>query len=329
MLEDMAEDRIVITIIIPIYNVGPFVKDCLKSVFSQSYKGQIECILIDDCGTDDSMVTVQNLIKNYSGSIIFKVLHHKTNRGLSAARNTGIDAATGDYLFFLDSDDELPSNCIKDLVEGTYGKKIDIIAGNFEICGGSRTIIKDYKQNVFYSNNTDEIIKYYTDEKLYMMAWNKLVRRSFIIENNLYFKEGIIHEDVLWSLLVINHASSLHIISTSTYFYNMRDGSITNSMSLRKSFDSWIIIIDEFEKSILNGNVKNTKDNRNYIEKKKYEWLSTIYGYKKITFKEKMMYFRRIMAYNGSVNIILKILLARVKNPIKFYLCNKLCRFYD
>lgn len=325
----MLNEKIVITIIIPIYNVGPFITSCLQSVFAQTYKGKIECILVDDCGTDNSLAIAQKLVNNYIGPIKFKILHHKKNRGLSAARNTGIDASTGDYLLFLDSDDELPPNSIKDLIEGTNGLQMDIVVGNFEICGGDRTIIKDYKQDVFYSNDTAEIIKYYTDEKLYMMAWNKLVRRSFIKKYNLYFKEGIIHEDVLWSLLVINRASSLHIISTPTYIYNIRDGSITNSMNLQKSFDSWMTIIDEFEKSILVGYVQNTKENRNYIEKKKFEWLSTIYGYKGITFKEKLMYMRRILIYKGSVKIVFKIVLARVKNPIKYHLSNKLFRFHD
>jgi glycosyltransferase involved in cell wall biosynthesis len=71
----------------------------------QTYEGDIECIVVDDCGTDGSMGIVNKLILEYNGPIMFKILHHTHNRGLSAARNTGISNASGDYLLFLDSDD--------------------------------------------------------------------------------------------------------------------------------------------------------------------------------------------------------------------------------
>ena len=89
-----------ISIIVPVYNVEPYVEECIHSVMRQTYTGPMECIVVDDCGTDNSMAVVEGLIANYKGPISFKVLHHKHNRGLSAARNTGMDAATGDYYFF-------------------------------------------------------------------------------------------------------------------------------------------------------------------------------------------------------------------------------------
>ena len=102
-----------ISIIIPIYNVEPYIEDCLQSVMRQTYRGMMECILVDDCGTDNSMKVAEQLIKIYNGPIDFKVLHHEHNRGLSAARNTGIDAACGDYVYFLDSDDWISDDCFE------------------------------------------------------------------------------------------------------------------------------------------------------------------------------------------------------------------------
>lgn len=83
---------ILVSIIIPVNNVSDYVEECLQSVAAQTYTA-IECIIVDDCGTDDSMQKVESFITNYQGPITFKILHHEHNRGLSAARNTGIDAA--------------------------------------------------------------------------------------------------------------------------------------------------------------------------------------------------------------------------------------------
>ena len=81
----------------------------------QSYT-DIECVLVDDASVDDSMVKCQKLIDEYDGPIQFRLLHHEKNRGLSAARNTGTKAATGEYVFYLDSDDEITSDCIEKMM---------------------------------------------------------------------------------------------------------------------------------------------------------------------------------------------------------------------
>lgn len=86
-----------VSIIIPVYNVAPYVEECIQSVLRQDYKN-LEIIIIDDCGTDNSMELVEKLVKNSSRDIV--ILKHDYNKGLSAARNTGIRRATGDYIFF-------------------------------------------------------------------------------------------------------------------------------------------------------------------------------------------------------------------------------------
>ncbi|MBO6252520.1 MAG: glycosyltransferase family 2 protein, partial [Bacteroidaceae bacterium] len=120
-----------VSIIVPVYNVQPYVEDCIRSVMRQTYDGRMECIVVDDCGTDDSIAIVEKVVADYDGPITFKILHHTHNRGLSAARNTGIDASTGDYLFFLDSDDEITNDCIKKL-SAVLEKdgEIEIVQGN-------------------------------------------------------------------------------------------------------------------------------------------------------------------------------------------------------
>jgi len=96
-----------ISIIIPVYNVENYIWKCLDSVIAQKCDGfNIECILVDDCTPDNSMVIVEDVVNNYHGKDVnFVILHHEVNKGMSIARNTGIDASTGDYVCFLDSDD--------------------------------------------------------------------------------------------------------------------------------------------------------------------------------------------------------------------------------
>ena len=105
-----------ISIIVPVYNVEQYVNECFDSIAAQTYKGEIECIFVDDCGQDDSVAILEKLITDYHGAIKFYIVHHEHNKGLSGARNTGIRHAQGDYLYFIDSDDSIKSDCIEKLV---------------------------------------------------------------------------------------------------------------------------------------------------------------------------------------------------------------------
>ena len=221
-----------VSIIVPVYNVGPYVEDCIGSVMRQTYYGKMECIVVDDCGTDDSMAIVERLVAKYSGPITFKILHHTHNRGLSAARNTGMDAATGDYLFFLDSDDELTDDCIEKLTEPLDKEWYDVVVGNFDILVHNDEL--HYKaQKLLIPNNTlmygGSILKCYKEKKMPITAWNKLYLTNFIRKSKYQFKEGIILEDVLWSFQIACSTNTMYCVNHTTYLYRRRIGSITNS----------------------------------------------------------------------------------------------------
>ena len=96
-----------ISIIIPVYNVELYVEECLQSVANQTMTEGIECIIVDDRGQDNSAAIAKQYIDSYKGDIRFTFIQREKNGGLSAARNTGIEAATGEYVYFLDSDDYL------------------------------------------------------------------------------------------------------------------------------------------------------------------------------------------------------------------------------
>lgn len=122
-----------ISVIIPIYNVEKFVERCILSIINQTYTKEVECIIVNDCTPDSSMKIVERLVADYKGQIRFKLLNHERNKGIAAVRNTGLNAASGDYIIYIDSDDY----CEQDMLEKMYTKAVeedaDVIVADFGI----------------------------------------------------------------------------------------------------------------------------------------------------------------------------------------------------
>ena len=215
-----------ISVVIPVYNVAPYIEACLQSVMNQDWQGGLECILVDDCGTDDSMAIVERLLQSYTGDISFKMLHHEQNRGLSAARNTGIDAATGDYVYFLDSDDEITPDCISRLAAPLQQRDYDFVVGDYEIIG-SKIPMDPLRLKDGAVLEGEEVLSAYRVKDWYLMSVNKLYLLSFLNRYHLRFREGIIHEDELWSFQIACMAKSAYAVGHVTYLYKVREGSIT------------------------------------------------------------------------------------------------------
>ena len=224
-----------VSVIIPIYGVEKYISDCLNSVMKQSYTNDIECILINDCKKDQSIEIAKNLIENYDGNINFKIYEHSVNGGLSAARNTGILEAKGDYLYFLDSDDYITPDCIKVLAETAQKfPKAQIVQA------GAETTTKGFE----YLSLKSTKLKEYTEDKRYIKremlmahypptAWNKLIKRDWLLKHNLFFKEGLLHEDDYWNFFAAKHVTAYAICKQDTYLYNIRPGSITQAPNER------------------------------------------------------------------------------------------------
>ena len=229
-----------ISIIIPIYNVEPYIENCLKSVLSQSYH-QMEVILIDDCGNDNSMKIATEVINQYTGTIEIKIIHHSKNSGLSAARNTGINASTGEFLFFLDSDDTLPPNAINELVQQAQKyNKIDFVIGGIKATGYSNYEYKLLSKE--YIDNNHEILFEFLNHRWNVMACNKLIRKDFIMKKNICFWEGVYHEDMDFSFKIALNAERMACCYNITYNYLTRQDSITNQKK-EKNYNDFIIIL--------------------------------------------------------------------------------------
>ena len=232
-----------ISVVIPIYNVSQYIADCLNSVFAQTCAEPMECLLVDDCGTDDSMRIVDGLLAGYHGPIVFRILHHDHNRGLSAARNTGMAAATGDYVYFLDSDDYVPADSIEQLVHPLrQGGMADVVVGDYRQVGDGQPTKRALTEQLIVCPS---VLRAYNQWQWYTMAWNKLYRLDYLRREQLLFKEGMIHEDELWTFQVACTARAVYVTTAVTYVYRLRGNSIVTGTSLQKKMLAMTTVLRE------------------------------------------------------------------------------------
>lgn len=230
-----------VSIIVPVYNVSTYINRCLNSIASQTYK-DIEVIFVDDCGSDDSIHHVETFISNTEMNC--KLIRHEQNKGLSVARNTALEVVSGDYVFFLDSDDEIVHNCIELLMAPIKYHDYDLVVGNYVTIGGTTECKLRLNSGPISCNNT--ILTNFLCNKWYAMVWNKLYRTKFIRDNNLRFKPGVIHEDELWSFMVSLCAQSMYVnTEVDTYKYHINPGSIMTNLTNTRHYNSWAIIFLE------------------------------------------------------------------------------------
>lgn len=237
-----------VSIVIPVYNVESYIEECLCSVIEQTYEN-IECLIVDDCSPDNSIAIAETIIsKSVAEKDKYRILHHTENRGLSAARNTGLKEAKGDYVFFLDSDDKLLPEALENLIAvAERYPEADLIQGN-------RVNEENSASQASYDSHFEEgyLRDYYeaceTTKQQFLSrfpvcAMNKLVRRQFLLDNELYFLEGIIHEDEQWRWDLHNCLGVVCSTNKITYWHRTtNECSIMHSKDLTKSVLSKIQI---------------------------------------------------------------------------------------
>ena len=245
-------DRIKVSIIIPIFNVEPYVERCLLSVYNQLYSN-IEVILIDDCGTDNSISLAEQFIydRNWNQA---RIIRHGQNQGLSASRNTGILNASGDYVYFLDSDDEISCDCIETLIKLAVKYQVDLVQGNYRAEPVGWCTINNMVGTYIpeYINNRQKLISIILERgTIPMMACFRLIKRQFILNHKLFFKEGIINEDEHWNFFLAKHLEAIAISKLPTYIYYKNNGSIVNGEKVNQlSYQSWKTIYNDWAENI-------------------------------------------------------------------------------
>lgn len=247
-----------VSIIIPVYNVEPYIEECLHSVYEQTTDTEIECLIVDDKGNDNSIHIAETFVATHNdkAKTKFKIIYRDTNGGLSAARNTGIKAAKGDYLYFLDSDDTIVPQCIETLIHlaDKHGG-VDLLPALYI---RENNDMEQFGCHSFpeFSDDRSLIKRSLLDyDKIPVTAANRLIRRELITENNLFFKESIIHEDNYWSFFLAKYVKRMAFCAEKLYYYRETPGSITKEPNIEKESYAFSTIIkdccdniDDYEK---------------------------------------------------------------------------------
>lgn len=264
-----------VSIIVPIYKVESYIRECINSVLSQDFK-DFELILVDD-GSPDKCPSICDEYAQKDNRV--KVIH-KDNGGLSSARNAGIAVATGRYLMFIDGDDWWNPNVSVDDIFKRVQKKPNVemfLFTYFEYVEGKGFFQRKEHRNLdkISTRNVEEYYQGLLDNgNIEVSACNKILKLEFIKSNQLFFKEGIKGEDNEWMIRVLRVLKRVHILNEPLYIYRTRRDSISHSIKKDNIFDLL---------SIIKGSLdfyQNSMANKNFQEKEfcfcSYLWFSAL-----------------------------------------------------
>ncbi len=281
-----------ISLIIPVYNVEKYIEKCLLSCLKQDIpQSDYEIIVVNDGSPDSSLAIAERIAAAATNIIIVS----QKNGGLSAARNTGLKIAKGDYIWFIDSDDTIKENCLKSIVEQCFSHDLDLLA----ICAAN--IIENKEVRRFSYDNKDIVsgIEVLKSGTMQHCAPFTIYRTKLLKEKNIEFYVGIYHEDSEWSPRVYFHAHKVGFTNDILYFVTINPNSITRSTNPRKGFDCLTVAksIDKFYKThkdkrshkffhnhislMINNALSNFADKEDAkVKELEYEFTNRLYNYR-------------------------------------------------
>lgn len=225
------DESIKISFVLAIYNVETYLEECVESIVSEP--GNYEVLLIDDGSTDGSGTICDEYERKFQQIRVF----HKENGGLSSARNYGLYRARGKYIFFVDADDYLPKGSTGKLIKLATDKNSDVIIWNslvvnaenhcIEYCNGKYNH-PSLTESRFYSPKEFIMTQLLKTKDFPRTVWLGMYKRDYLLSKCLWFEDGILHEDELWSLQVYLRANKLYFINDELYCYRIRINSIMN-----------------------------------------------------------------------------------------------------
>lgn len=313
-----------VSVIIPVYNIEKYISKCIETVANQTYKN-CEIILVDDGSTDNSGEICDKYTQKYSNIKCY----HKKNGGASSARNLGIEKSNGEYVIFVDGDDYISS---EDMLEKLVPYlKYDVVQYKmiyFYEKKNKSVLLNDLE--IYHDENIMEQLKNKTiNGELSISPCDKAVRKSVLIDNNLFFDEKLISEDIDWSLKLYLCASSMYTINLDFYVYRQqREGSTTNKCT-SKSIKSLFYVINKWVNyNYDNGNTKNIY--YNYIAYQ-YVLLLTVINRKNCSRKLKKDIYKLnyLMKYHDNYKVNMAYRLFNIfgmklgRHILKKYLCLK------
>ena len=227
-----------VSVVIPVYNVEDFLRECVDSVRNQTME-DFEIILVDDGATDSSGA----ICDEYAGKDTRIRVIHQPNGGLSAARNTGLDAARGEYVYFLDSDDYIAPHALEALTQLAGQEQADVVFFDasvfFTDCEPDPKVYRYERSREYAPMNGRQMLLQLLDTDEYRTAVPlMLLRRDYMLRHSLRFREGILHEDELFTFYVYHGDGTVAHCHEQLYARRMRQASIMTGSSMRRRYDS-------------------------------------------------------------------------------------------
>ncbi len=236
--------EILISIIIPVYKVEKELPRCMESVINQTYSN-IEIILVDDGSKD----ICSQMCDRYADEDLRVKVIHKENGGLSDARNCGLQQAAGEYILFLDSDDYIEQDSCEKFVEIIKAVKVDIVVGEAirvsektsKILGHSNLERgKIYKSKEYVERSIQK-------NEWFAPTWLNLYKKSFLVENKLFFKKDLLHEDMEILPRIFLREATVTYLPYQFYHYMIRENSITQNNKSKVNAEHLFLIYKEWE----------------------------------------------------------------------------------
>lgn len=242
-----------VSVILPVYNVEDYLEECLCSLRDQSLKN-FEVIAVNDGSTDGSLKILEDF--RTSNPLLKLNIISQFNQGLSEARNTGLTYCNGDYVLFMDSDDWISHDYLELLYSTAIAFESDIVLTDFIRTKGKDdqgTINKGYLANspcIPFNGEKNALIEYLNCQ-IVIVAWNKLIRKSLIVDNGFRFPGGVWYEDIPMVKLFY-YAKRFDYVKSTYYYYRQREGSITKTVSTR-IYEKYRVLIEVKEFLELEG----------------------------------------------------------------------------
>ena len=254
-----------LSLVVPIYNVEKYVEQCLRSIFEQDTTEEFEVVIVDDCGTDQSMDIVHRVVADYpafEGRV--HLVYHPKNLGIGQVRKSGIQAAQGEYVYVIDSDDWIQPYAVRRILQIIDDYHTDVI-----LFGYDDLRITKKPTNSKYAPTKVELVdpKYCMKETLlaniyYTVWWNKAIRRSIIVDNQLYPSQLVnMNEDLCCSYRIFYFATSAVQCRDILYIYRENPDSIIHTLSQRfqRSEQGFLNIIQEMNQFFQDHRITDSK----------------------------------------------------------------------
>lgn len=252
-----------VSIIVPVYNVEEYLKECLESIINQTLK-EIEIICINDGSTDNSL----NILENYAQKDSRITIINKKNEGQSIARDIGVEKATGEYLGFVDSDDWIDLNYFEEMYNSVKKFDCDMACAGFKRCKkNKKRISKCYEAELLCTNVNDKIRM--DNLPCHNYIWNKIFRRKKWLELGIKFQAGRYYEDMALIIKIIHKMDKMVTVPNVYYNYRVNPNSIVAQKSIKHTKDyNWAKneLINYAEKNDIQLNVGDIVQKKEYYK---------------------------------------------------------------